>query len=281
MNLAFVTLLLIVILLPGFSYQYSYHSGKFSKKYIVTNIFNDIGSSLIPALTFHFIALSIIKSYPYSFPQVSFSTLGGLLMGVRDEQLLFDIFEKNIGKYYSNIALYLLSSVLTGLISGFLVRYAIRLLELDKKHSIFRFDNEWYYLLSGEIIKFSDYKPVKGKDAKKDEISVIAKVLVVIGNAPYIYIGVVERFFLNKNGLESLYLNECRRIPMPITPNENNNDDTEEELEGIPLGNEIVIMGHTILNIDLDYQPFTIQFMETDNNNVAPPVGFPTEVTRN
>jgi len=74
-----------------------------------------------------------------------------------------------------------------------------------------RFDNEWYYLLSGEIFGWSEYggKESYNELKAKDALVVTADILCQSGGKLFIYTGIIDNYFFTSNGeIESLYLSE-------------------------------------------------------------------------
>lgn len=63
MSFAFVTILLLLISLPGYVLRRSYFTSKFSIKYIPTNIINELFWSFFPAIFIHGIAILIIERF--------------------------------------------------------------------------------------------------------------------------------------------------------------------------------------------------------------------------
>ncbi len=130
----------------------AFHRGKFSRRYVRTSIFNDVARAIIPSLLFHSLAYFIIERFESFTTAISFRALGILLVGGNSDKIIQDVFQHNIGSFIPNIFCYLSSSILFGLLAGWLFVLLIRHFHLDLKYELLRFDNEWYYALSGEAL---------------------------------------------------------------------------------------------------------------------------------
>lgn len=203
MNLALGTLVIFLLLVPGFAFLSSYHSGKYSRKYTRRNIFEDFTNATVPALIIHaFLGGWLFKK------QISFSALGFLLMGASNNEKTIQIFEQNIGNCIGKILGYFFISSLLGIVSGFSAAKLVRSKKWDFKFDSLRFDNEWYYLFSGEHTASIPSTLVTFENIKNKEITVFIKAFCVINETFITYHGVIDKFHLNKDGLESIYLKQ-------------------------------------------------------------------------
>jgi hypothetical protein len=83
----------------------------------------------------------------------------------------------------------------------------VRANSLDRTFRSLRFNNYWYYLLSGELLEFPDYdvapRPVEG---------VILTAIVEAGGRGYLYRGLVQDFTYSKTGeLDSVLISSAYR----------------------------------------------------------------------
>ena len=62
MNIAFTTILLFIILAPGFIARSAYNSSKLSVNDTNKNIVNELTWSIIPSLTLHIIFIAVIHN---------------------------------------------------------------------------------------------------------------------------------------------------------------------------------------------------------------------------
>lgn len=87
--------------------------------------------------------------------------------------------------------------IISGLL-GYTARKFVIRFKWDQKFSIFRINNEWYYLLTGKILD---------KNQKDDVEFVQIDALVNTAEGNFIYCGILENFMLsNDGGLDRLYL---------------------------------------------------------------------------
>jgi len=102
---------------------------------------------------------------------------------------------------------------------GYLGHYIVRKFKWDRKTKVLRFNNEWYYLLSGEITEFYDYPerlpPVDG---------VYLTAVVHHSDTDYLYRGIVSDFFFDKTG-------NLDRVLLTLAHRRTLSADREEEQE--------------------------------------------------
>jgi len=186
----------------------TFHSGKFSRKYVRTSVYSDFARAIIPSLVYHCVALNFIKYSSTFVYKPSFEAIGVLVFGGETDKIM-QVFEQNIGEYLLQILSYVSVSILVGFLFGLAILFLIRGLHLDLRFKGIRFDSEWYYALSGELVGWKEMRGYKYyKNVKKDLI-VIADVLCEVAGSRVIYSGVVKEFFLDENGLDNIYLKKC------------------------------------------------------------------------
>ncbi|CAM1360816.1 conserved membrane hypothetical protein [Tenacibaculum litopenaei] len=250
MNIAFVTLLIFIILLPGFLFISAYHSGKFSRRYVKTSIFNDASRAIIPSIIFHSLAYIIIRNCSWFKSYISLRSLGILLLGSKNDILISEVFQQDIGNFVFEIFSYIIISVVFGFVTGKLVVGIIRKYHLDLTYSFFRFDNEWYYALTGEILGWKENGGVERyKNFEENDPAVFVDVLSNFGGELYIYSGFVLDFYLDEDGLDNLHLDSCYRRKI--------DDSIDEDESFIPMEGQIfLIPSETILNVNISYYQY-------------------------
>lgn len=177
MNLAFGTLLLFLLFVPGIAFRNAFTFGPLTKKFSKSSAFDDFVWAIIPGAFIQiFFAYLINLKHPYGYA-IEFSSLGKILLGNQNAIAEFSKIETNIGAILSyNLALIIIAASL-----GFIFRHIIRNLYLDHYFKIFRFNNEWYYILRGETIFFKEHRTKSQKDISK---GILYKILVY----PFVYI---------------------------------------------------------------------------------------------
>ena len=136
-----------------------------------------------------------------------------------------------------------------------LLRTLVRALHLDWKYSLFRFDNHWYYLFNGEVLRFRDpaypgYSASANLDPA-DRVGTIVTAVVDFKDKTYLYQGVlVEPLYDSAGNLDRLVLEGAQR--REIT------DDHEPGLKKAERfyeirGHYFVLRNSEIKTINIDY----------------------------
>ncbi|ALU74991.1 hypothetical protein [Tenacibaculum finnmarkense] len=265
MNIAVSTLLILILILPGIVLRKFYYSEEFSSQYTSKNLFELILSSFIPSLFIHGISIIIVGFFNY---KIEFQILGQLLSSRNYPKEAYENIDLNI----LNIFVYLIISILISSILGYISKKIIRKNLLDSKFKIFRFQNSWHYIITGEFFNFKR----ASYDLPKDKIKSIdfthVDVLVETQEGTIIYDGFLVDYELsNKNDLKYITLkNVQRRYLNASSINEGNNPESLSENDGtinqnnpyyqIP-GHILVIPYEKIININFSYY----RFIEIDN----------------
>lgn len=216
MNIAFGTLLIIVLLSPGFVCRYAFLKGPYSRKNFKPSFSDEIFWSVIPAVFIQLIAFSILKLAGF-YP--SFQDLYLLIVGAQKE-IDFALLNDGIPPFLLYCFIILLASY--GI--GAFARWAVIKYNLDLKYNIFKVNNEWYYLFSGKLTN-------EAVDFIKLDI------LVNSDNGTTLYSGILEDYFLNKEGgIDRLYLIKVYRNVKYEMP-----------------GDYFIVFGREILNMNLTY----------------------------
>jgi hypothetical protein len=125
--------------------------------------------------------------------------------------------------------------------AGHVSRKLVRILKLDRKLRLFRFSNDWHYLLSGEFLDFPEVPD------NPEEVSFkLVNALTNVGGKQMIYIGELIHFTLSdEGGLENIVLKDAKRRLLE-------DDLLENRYYEIP-GRYITIPYKTIININIRY----------------------------
>lgn len=195
MELAFSALLLFILVLPGIIFRYSYSKG-FGKWPIPSptrSLSDQIAYSLVSAGLLHL----LWSWFVYTLGQkIDLSAVVMMIMGSygKDEEYLLPAIQ-SFTHYPYKIAVYFLSLYLASALLGFCLHSLVRNRKLDLKHRFLRFDNDWYYLLTGEILEFGE---TEGLDTPPDGVYLSA--VINNGDKDYLYRGIIRDFFFDKNG---------------------------------------------------------------------------------
>lgn len=149
MNLAFSSLVIFFLFVPGILFRRFYFTEEFSKQYFKPSFTELLISSFFPGILIHALVLVV---YPLGY-KIDYYIFGLILLGNSEDQLIQEIVS-NIDHYSSEIFWYFSASILFGIVLGRLTKTIIRRTLLDRRYKLFRSKNEWHYLFSGEILDF-------------------------------------------------------------------------------------------------------------------------------
>lgn len=255
MNIAFTTILIFLIVSPGFLFRITFYSSKHSIKYTNKNLINELTWSIIPAIIIHAIAISFFENCTKYY--VDFKILGNLILGVTSPNKVEECFT-SIRSYLLPILAYNFSVISLSIFLGFASHYFIRFFKLDRKYVFLRFSNKWHYIFTGECLDFPDV-PDKFEEISKKTITVLCKV----NGKSILYTGEYFDYFIDNCGnLEAVHMKYPIRRYI-----ENDNIDTSCQCQNsyytIP-SRFIIIPSSEIININFRY--FNLQ--EVSKNEV-------------
>jgi hypothetical protein len=214
MNIALATLVLVIILYPGFIFRRFYYTAEFSKQYFKQQIVDLVFAAILPAFILHVFANLVLYLTPY---RLSIPTVGTLLSGSSDAVAITAAFD-NIFTYLGPIMLYFSLISVAAMLAGVLFRTWVRKKKWDRKFTFFRFQNEWHYLFSGEIL---DFPNVPGDASHIDFIYV--DLMMESKEGTVIYMGILSHYVLdNSGGIDRLYLSEVKRRYLKDDPSHSN-----------------------------------------------------------
>jgi len=234
MNLALSSLFAILIVTPALFARRIYFTGELSSKYTNNNITTEIISSVFVSFIFHCIWIDVVSWFGFI---IDFSTIIKLLTGKIDKYTV-DVISTSFSKIlWYFITLTIISSSIT-----FLIRNIIRKTKLDRKFSVFRYGNLWYYILSGEILDIKKYN--KENFSNDDVTERIVDVLTIEGDKQFLYRGQITEFQLAENeSLEYIVLKYPRKREIG----------TVKEVDKTIPSNYFVIPFREILNINVKF----------------------------
>lgn len=239
MNIAFTTILLFIILAPGFLARNAYNSSKLSINDTNRNIVNELTWSIIPSLTLHILFISIIQNFSSYY--IDFEQLGNLILGVtvsNKAELSF----KQLGYFKYAIFFYNLFLFTFSFIVGYGFRELVRLLEIDRKIRYFRFSNKWHYIFSGECLDFPDVP-----DTYQQITDKIINILCKVNGKSVLYSGEFFNYYIDSKGdLEAVHLRS------PIRRYLEKDSAVDQDYYVIP-SRYLVIPNSEIININFRY----------------------------
>lgn len=252
MNIAFTTILLFIILAPGYLSRKAYSSSKLSVRDLNKNIVNELIWSIIPALTLHILFISIIHNFTSYY--IDFKSLGNLIIGVKESSKVDESF-RSLGDFKYAIFFYNLLLFTVSFFSGYLLRKLVRYLKIDIKWRYFRFTNKWHYIFSGECLDFPDVP-----DNYEEITDKIINILCRVNDKNVLYTGEFFNYYIDSKGdLEAVHLRN------PIRRYLEKDDSTDSDYYVIP-SRYLVIPNSDIININFRY--FSLEEILLENLSV-------------
>lgn len=199
MNIALTTIIIFIVLAPGYIARIAYHSSKLSISNPNKNLLNELILSIIPALIIQSLSIFLIEALTNYY--IDFNILGELLMSVNDRDRMTNNFN-NLEKFKYQIIFYNILVYLAAFCSGIGLRYSIRFFKLDRRVRFLRFPNKWHYIFSGECLDFpdvpDDYSEINNK---------IINVLCKVNGRSVLYSGEYFNYYVDASGnLEAVHL---------------------------------------------------------------------------
>lgn len=256
MNFAFNTILLFLVIFSGLVARRSYFSKEFSKNYIKKNTFDELVGGIFIGVVLQMTGILVLSRY--CDVVFNFKALGYLLVGAKDDRNVADSFI-NVQNNLGNILFYNISLILLAIAVGFCLRIIVRKLKIDRKWRFFRFDNEWHYILSGEILEFPSAK-ISGKKVNAQSFgNKYVNVLTQVDDHFVIYSGLlVESFLSNEGGLDLLCMNGVKKKIIK--------KEKEAETYEHPMSIDVFVIPYSqILNLSITY--YILEKIETKSRD--------------
>lgn len=264
MNFLFATVLVLLLVAPGLAFFRTYYSGRFSIKYSQLTITDQVFRSLVPGITFQLFLFWVIQSCTdYT---VRLDMIGVLMTGAKEDKTVLEAFGLLRSSLGSIIIYYLIINVLAAIL-GWGCRVLVRRRKWDRRVQWLRYDNHWYYLLSGEAVETPEYRSVFPQIDAKEIDFVFVDALVELEAGSTIYSGVLVDYQLGSDGgLTSLCLWATQRKflqtaldhPIPTAESEKDGELTapapSKPNEYYPVrGQLMVIPFEKIINLNISY----------------------------
>ena len=244
---------MLLLVAPGLSFFSAYYSGKFSIRYSNLTLTDQVFRSIAPGITLQVLLIYLINSINIFSYYVRLDIVGLLLLGAKEDNSTREIFNI-ISKHLDLILIYYLSTVLIGAVSGWGVRCLVRWKKLDRRFLWLRYDNRWYYLLSGELAETPEApQELRLKDAKHIDF-VFVDILVKLEKSNVLYSGVLGGYDLAADGgLNNIQLIGCQRknLTEPVGIEKSGDLNTNEYYQ--VAGDLLIIPYAQILNINVTY----------------------------
>ena len=235
--------LFLFFIFPGIVFRRFYYVGEFSKQFSSSNWVNTFYISLIPGIIIqiisYFVFLNIFFTKPINIDSYFF--INSVYDKLKNNSIPKELFNFEL---LSWILEYILLTIFISFIIAQFCWIIVRKLDLDKKFTPLRFNNYWHYYLSGESLKFKDFRGIILPNQKV--LLTEADVLIDLGNeGTKLYKGFLRQHTICKNSgdLKAVYLTDVRRYTNKPKPN---------DIKEVP-GHIMIIPADKILNINLTY----------------------------
>ncbi|NJX14501.1 hypothetical protein [Tamlana crocina] len=197
MNIATVSLAIFILLAPAILARRIYFTKELSKSFTSKNTLRELFSSVFLAGLLHSIWVIVVQHCGYI---IDFDIVFRLLFDARS---IADY--SNITRNIYKIISYFLSLTIIAIVISYLFRNLVRVNGWDRKYSFLRYDNNWYYLFSGEVWDIPAYSESEITSADIDQR--VVDILVNTDNGQTIYRGNLVDYQLNKdNGVDYIVL---------------------------------------------------------------------------
>jgi len=252
-NIAFTTLVILLLAMPGYIARAAYLTEDFSREVLPTNLTNDIALAILYSLPIHFVAVStIIYLYQHGYLstnvdfEVVFRFLGGEYGRYGEE---FGRLSSNLYQHMYRIAAYFVCVMAAALVIGIMLRKVVWEYRLDVKiPTLFRYRNRWLYLLTAREQLELDEPHITVVDA-----------LMELANETQLYRGMVVGFISNEAGdLEDLYLGDVFRGKFV----ESAGGEKKFEWQEVP-GDSFVLKYREIRNLNISFLPASAAGLHT------------------
>ncbi len=257
MNIAFPAILFLILTLPGIIFRYTYRKGLWSSPFSMGTLSEEVAYGLSIALILHLAWISFAQLFfPY---EPALEALLTMIIGEYSNVHVYDRIVASITSHPVLLSSYFLSLYLFSALFGLGIHYLVRSdgLALDRRTRMFRFDNEWYYLLKGDIDRFGTQYRQRPPDG------VMVRTEIFLGNCVLCYRGLVHSFYFNKQGeLDRILLTMAHREFYWLTNDLQRTDvaPTEEGLQKRQLdplenlqGDFVVIKYSQLKSLDVEY----------------------------
>jgi hypothetical protein len=210
MQFATIALIILIILLPGFIFRTAYSQWGISSYRPVEErpLAEQIPLAIVISAILHAVWLSI--GFAFGYP-VNLNALLMILLGNfgKDSTKLESVLD-SISLHPVLIPSYFISICLAALTFGVALKEFVRHFGLDLLFPFLRFNDNWFYLLTGEKKEFSDGEISFIRPKIPDGVFLTA--IIAHEKEDYQYKGIITDYFYDKDGaLDSVVLISATR----------------------------------------------------------------------
>jgi hypothetical protein len=251
MNFALPAVLIFLLVLPGILLRYTYARGlfKWNSPDNLRPIADEIAYSILSATIIHMFFGLIL--YCFLSIRIKIDVVLMLLIGsFGKDSKNFDYCIQSVADSPVPIGIYFL--IVNGLSAyiGHASHECVRKHKWDLKYKFFRFRNEWFYLLTGEINCFAEH--VQEKNGKPDMVAISG--VIDCHDKSYLYVGRVVDFHFDKEGnLDRMLINEAQRREL-CHDKKSNTSLRELKKRFYPIdGNYFILKYSEVKNLNIKY----------------------------
>ena len=254
-SIAFLSLIYLLLAVPGFLYRSFYHSGEFTRNLLPRSWTDEIGKAILYAVPFHALWIAIFQwcqhlgVFHYSMSLETFVRLMAAEYADSDHS-----FHSIIVRIYENMAYvtsYYLAVLITAVMAGIMFRKIVWDRELDVKQPWLRYRSEWLYKVMGR----GALKDVPFKDTEA-WIDILSEQETSVPGRAMLYRGLAAGYTTEDNGaLRDLILTDVKR-----TDGEKN-DVGEVRWRRVP-GRFFVMSYNKVQNMNITYEQHSKKILE-------------------
>ena len=242
MNLAISSLIIFIIVSPAILARRIYFTKELSKSFVSRNTLQEIFSSIFLSFILHFLWSGFVEIIGY---QIDFKIIFQLLF---NPQAILDY--SNITANIFKIFTYFITLAIVATLSGYIIRNIVRVYKLDRKSTLLRYDNTWYYIFSGEVLDIEKYN--KNKLVTSDNIG--QRIVDVLTKSD-------EKYVLYRGSLIDYQLNDSNSVDFIVLASPRKQIIGESETKDIS-SNYFIIPYSEVLNINIKYLEIDVQNTE-------------------
>jgi hypothetical protein len=243
MNLAISSLIIFIIVSPAILARRIYFTKELSKSFVSRNTLQEIFSSIFLSFVLHFLWSGFVELIGH---KIDYKIIFQLLF---NPQAITDY--SNITTNIYKIFTYFITLAIISTLLGYVFRNIVRVYKFDRKSTLFRYDNTWYYIFSGEVLDIEKYN--KNKLVTSDNIG--QRVVDVLTKSD-------EKYVLYRGSLIDYQLNDTNSVDFIVLSSPRKQIIGESETKDIS-SNYFIIPYSEVLNINIKYLEIDIENTET------------------
>ncbi len=205
MNLAASTLVIFLLVSPALIARRLYYTKELSRDFTKRNTLTEIFSSVFLTILLH--ALWIWVSNLKGYPPVDFDFVTRLLFSADKIQNFSSLTEctNEIFKYFWTLCV-------AAALGGYSLKILVRTSYLDRFTKFLRYDNKWFYLISGEALDIKELNfHRQGRIFSKDIASIEANVYINLDDNTFFSGTIVDYQLAENNSVDYVVLTNATK----------------------------------------------------------------------